>query len=395
MQPPKSFASRLYARAAGALAGTLAVLLMITGQPPPAEATTATAPSAEAEEIVSLIPDSLPVQVGRPDSDGIAAPSTGAGEIVASAAGGETVEFGLPVADSARAQSAPNGGVVYVDPKKPVEVGVQRVDMNDVTEVDSAVRSTVSILGADAPTRYEFSLDLPAGTRAVKQTDGSVFVVEGTDRVVGMFAAPWALDAHGNDVPTNFTVVGDKLVQEVRHSGATYPVIADPVWVVPVVIVGVRAAVQIIVKAGTKKAAQDAAKKLAVAQAKKAAPKSSPKVKSVSPASEIKMRSYTQANLRHNLVARTGKNPKGCQAHHTLPVKFATLFQRAGVQLHNPAYAVWWVSTAGTKNNHASKAAEYNRQWEAFFKRNKKPSAKQILDKRAALDRAYRQFYRC
>jgi hypothetical protein len=45
---------------------------------------------------------------------------------------------------------------------------------------------------------------------------------------VGGIEAPWARDADGRAVPTEYRIEGDSLVQTVRHQGAAYPVVADP-----------------------------------------------------------------------------------------------------------------------------------------------------------------------
>ncbi len=39
---------------------------------------------------------------------------------------------------------------------------------------------------------------------------------------------PWAVDANDQQLPTSYAVEGNVLVQRVDHSGAAYPVVADP-----------------------------------------------------------------------------------------------------------------------------------------------------------------------
>ncbi len=41
-------------------------------------------------------------------------------------------------------------------------------------------------------------------------------------------AAPWAYDARGVPVPTNYRIEGTTIVQTVDHRGVAYPVVADP-----------------------------------------------------------------------------------------------------------------------------------------------------------------------
>ena len=52
-----------------------------------------------------------------------------------------------------------------------------------------------------------------------------------TNFVVSLIEAPWAFDALGNKIPSEYTIQGDTLVLNVAHDmAAAYPVVADPVW---------------------------------------------------------------------------------------------------------------------------------------------------------------------
>lgn len=206
-----------------------------------------------------------------------------------------------------------------------------------------------------------------------------------------MIAAPWAVDSGGRSVATRFEIRDSTLIQHVDHRGARYPVIADPLWVVPVVVVGARVALRITVKAATKKGAKSAAKKAAQASGKK--------VKKVKKPKRIRYRSFTRANFRHNLYVCTELHLVGCDAHHTMPVKFEKQFRRAGINIHHPKWGRWWISVPGLENNHASMARRYNRHWERCFAkladRGLDVTKKRVLEKRTALDRKYSQYYRC
>ena len=49
--------------------------------------------------------------------------------------------------------------------------------------------------------------------------------------MVSLIEAPWASDALGNKIPSEYTIQGDTLVLNVAHDmAAAYPVVADPVW---------------------------------------------------------------------------------------------------------------------------------------------------------------------
>ena len=90
----------------------------------------------------------------------------------------------------------------------------------------------------DGETSTTFEVDVPAGyeIEQVGDTIGVVsHVLEGTGEdatesliVHGTFDAPWAVDADGQELPTAYEVIGDKLVQTVETDGASYPIVADP-----------------------------------------------------------------------------------------------------------------------------------------------------------------------
>jgi len=86
------------------------------------------------------------------------------------------------------------------------------------------------------------------------------------------------------------------------------------------------------------------------------------------------MKPFTAGNFRANLGQQTGGIPKGVQAHHVFPKKFATQFRNAGINIHNPRYGAWW--QAGP---HQRAAAAYNRAWGVFFRDNPNPTAEQIF----------------
>ena len=78
-----------------------------------------------------------------------------------------------------------------------------------------------------------------------------------------------------------------------------------------------------------------------------------------------------------------------------MPVKYQRDFKEAGINIHHPKYAEWWNSKKGLKNNHQSLARKYNNEWGKFFDKNKKPTKKQILNKRVQLHNKYKKYYRC
>jgi hypothetical protein len=135
------------------------------------------------------------------------------------------VSIGLPeVVASAEAVVAADGTVVYAG-EDAVDVAVQAT--SDSLRVQSILRDN------SAPTAYEYPIG--AGIAPILNDDGSVSLTvagqsAGPSVELGQFAAPWAFDATGASVGTNYRVVGNTVIQEVDHrvEGITYPVVADP-----------------------------------------------------------------------------------------------------------------------------------------------------------------------
>lgn len=124
------------------------------------------------------------------------------------------------------------GNVVYTS-SGPVDTVVQPT-------VDGGSRTLNILKDGSAPHDYETGFTIPAGMKAVPHDDGSVSLYAAGDEnaekapssdAAGFFDAPWAKDAAGNDVPTSYKVVGDKLVQHVDFAAnSAFPIVIDPSW---------------------------------------------------------------------------------------------------------------------------------------------------------------------
>lgn len=97
-----------------------------------------------------------------------------------------------------------------------------------VTASEAGFSSYIVIHNETAPTRYEFDVTLPTGFKMSENGAGGVNILNADDGIIGIIAAPWAFDADGEAVTTQFKLNGDTLVQTVEHAGVAYPVIADP-----------------------------------------------------------------------------------------------------------------------------------------------------------------------
>jgi hypothetical protein len=84
---------------------------------------------------------------------------------------------------------------------------------------------------ADAASSSAYRMTLPAGASLQEGPGGEVAVIGSDGVLVGMFAEPWARDAAGKSLPTNFEVNGNVVTQRVDTAGASFPVVSDPFWI--------------------------------------------------------------------------------------------------------------------------------------------------------------------
>lgn len=87
----------------------------------------------------------------------------------------------------------------------------------------------IEVTSNDSDGVYTFDIGLPNGARLVLTDEGSVDVLGDNRYTLGTFETPWALDANGNNVPTQFKVDGNSITQTIETDENTiYPVVADP-----------------------------------------------------------------------------------------------------------------------------------------------------------------------
>lgn len=118
------------------------------------------------------------------------------------------------------AQVADDGTVAYPDALPHTDLAVQPMERS--ARVQTVLKS------AGAPEEFAFPVNVPDGGRLARGEDGSIAVLDARGTPVGGIEAPWARDADGRAVPTEYRIEGDSLIQTVRHQGAAYPVVADP-----------------------------------------------------------------------------------------------------------------------------------------------------------------------
>ncbi|MBC7596029.1 MAG: DUF2599 domain-containing protein [Kineosporiaceae bacterium] len=180
-----------------------------------------TAPSSD-ETALTLSPVADTV-VGDSTENTTAIPSDPANEIeLSSTAGGEaSLKLTLPDLnlEDASVDSGATGAVFASDT---VDVSVQAFE--------EGARIATTIYSASAPETFSYPVSVPAGGDVESTSDGMVVVTDSAGDPVGYFAIPWARDADGRTLQTNFLVDGDTVKQTVNHrvAGVSYPVVADP-----------------------------------------------------------------------------------------------------------------------------------------------------------------------
>lgn len=187
-------------------------------------------------------------QVAPPEADVLSnaatvSPTKDATEAGIAAAAGVDTSFPAKAVDpitlsSSNAQVAPLSiELPFAEDASPAKVdgsGAVSYDNNNgstsvaVANADGSLTVATVIGDESAPTRYDYAYSLPAGGALVADANGGVLVVDVTGFPMATVEAPWAYDANGNAVPTRFEINGSTLTQIVDHSGAAYPVVADP-----------------------------------------------------------------------------------------------------------------------------------------------------------------------
>lgn len=126
-----------------------------------------------------------------------------------------------------------SGGLepAFIDPAS--GIATYEAQEGDFTHVpvlrqDGTLQAHTVIDSADAPTRFEYTVEIPDGGR-MEAVGTSVLIFNDGDEMVGGIAPAWAKDALGNNVLTHYEIDGAVLTQVVEHRGGpTYPVTADP-----------------------------------------------------------------------------------------------------------------------------------------------------------------------
>jgi hypothetical protein len=156
--------------------------------------------------------------------------------VTSRSASGDTISIDLPTTPSqstgqivtTRHGNVAIQSIVYASKKSnEPSVVVQPVS-------DGSTRIMAVIPGKQAGLTLTYPMTLPNGAKLVTSADGSVQVISSTrtgNMLLGTLSAPWARDAQGNPVATQYKIKGHSIVQVVSPGkSAVYPITADPWW---------------------------------------------------------------------------------------------------------------------------------------------------------------------
>lgn len=192
-------------------------------------------PSDTIEEVIDAAPDAeqaLKFPEVSVDST-VSLPTESAEAITFSHEDGASLSVGLPSnADFVVDTSAELGDKTVVT--------AQYMTADDASRPAGlpSARAVLVIPNADAPSTYDFDIQVPEGTEAEYRTDGGITLVRPAatqqgepqaDTVIADINAPWAVDANGIEIPTSYSFDGATLTQTIDLSAVTaFPVVADP-----------------------------------------------------------------------------------------------------------------------------------------------------------------------
>jgi Protein of unknown function (DUF2599) len=117
---------------------------------------------------------------------------------------------------------ADDGTALYLGNKDRADIAVQAFDHG--TRIQTVIDSS------NSPTEYAYEFSLPAGSKITAGKGGGAVIFDANGTFLGGLAAPWAKDRTGKNIPTRYSIRGNRVVQIVDHrqAGAQYPVTADP-----------------------------------------------------------------------------------------------------------------------------------------------------------------------
>ncbi|MFG3281564.1 hypothetical protein [Streptomyces sp. NPDC048111] len=182
---------------------------------------TSTTRAAAAVDSVAAAFDSHHAEAIGSGTVHVGVPATAAGSVTVTSPGHPLVGFSLPQMKNVTGVTTASGTVFYPDAAPSADIAVQ--------PTRAGARALVNIKSAAAAHDYRYDLTLPKGATLTPEDDGGVLIQAADGAVIGEVATPWARDAAGKPVATQYRVEGQRLIQHVAFTEASaFPVVADP-----------------------------------------------------------------------------------------------------------------------------------------------------------------------
>lgn len=127
--------------------------------------------------------------------------------------------------------SAGDRTATVIRPSLRVYVGIEP-DTDIVAQTTATgVRLLTVVHGPDAPLEVRFPITLAEGLDLEGMPSGGFDVVhQRYGATVGRFYSPWACDSMFRHINADYRLDGSTVIMRVAHEGATYPVVADPLY---------------------------------------------------------------------------------------------------------------------------------------------------------------------
>lgn len=153
-------------------------------------------------------------------------PETGTPVVTLDTAGRSPLAVALPTTPTQDPELTQDGTVLLAG-SSPTDVSIAVLPLSDgKVSVQTVIPARES--------EHRFTYDFQGDAAPQLRPDGGIDLVvksDGVSMVVGTVDAPWAFDATGTSVPTEYVVAGSLVTQLVHASEAnTYPIVADPTY---------------------------------------------------------------------------------------------------------------------------------------------------------------------
>lgn len=130
-----------------------------------------------------------------------------------------------------------NGTVIFDSDVSDIAIAVQPTKNVTGNEIEVGVRSIITINDESAPHEYSFCFHLPDGCKMISGSeleasdidDNEIVVINSEGFILAIIKAPWAKDANGNPIDTEYQLIGSTLTQRIEFDEtSTFPIMADP-----------------------------------------------------------------------------------------------------------------------------------------------------------------------